>query len=196
MRHGRLLHFAERPAREHVLPRRRVVGGSHGAEFVQIRDVGLRERRTAVLIRLVPDERQDSAAPQYPCDLRDRFVVRKPVERLACEDPVNGRSRQWDGLSAARHAVGGGHHALEDRTHLVERLNSDHAAVTLREHARQLPRACSEIEDLGIGCQGQVVQQPGWIVRASALVLLRSAVETAGGRRLSQRRRAERRAAP
>ena len=153
-----------------------------------------RPRVGTIIVALVPDDGQAcrlAAAPaRSPASRRrssNQWNACARRRRRPTPSPSGialGRSRR--ALSTPRH------HLLEHRPHVVERLDCDHAAVALGEHARQLPRAGTEVEHGGVRVERQQLEQLGRIGRSRPLVLGGDAVEArAFDAPVSQRRQAE-----
>ena len=135
MHHGPFLQLAERPASDRGEPvfRPRPVARRPSAKSSfepPPVDIGQRRRIDA----LVPHNREDAAGTKYARNLRNRVVVREPVECLRGEDRVDRRVLQWNRFGSPGMTLCLGNDRFEDRPHSVQRLDRDHVLVASREH--------------------------------------------------------------
>src|SRR6185312_4477531 len=96
----------------------------------------------------VPYEREPPARPEYARYLRQGRVVIEPVERLCGGYDVGRRVRQRDRLGAPGERSSSRQSNLELRAHLVEWLDCHDAVPECNESARELSRACTEVDDV------------------------------------------------
>ncbi|HEV2713418.1 MAG TPA: hypothetical protein VGU26_10000 [Gaiellaceae bacterium] len=95
----------------------------------------------------VPHHEERAARAEDTGDLAHRAFVGETVERLRCEDRVHRAVRERDLLGRPADRLGVGAMALEEAAHGVSRLDGDDAAEGGDEQARQLARACPQVEN-------------------------------------------------
>ncbi len=138
----------------------------------------------------VPEQGQAAARTEHAPDLTDGLVGPEPVRCLRARDCVDACVGEWDRFSGAGERFDAWDHPLELGAHGVDRLDSDDAGPQRDELARELARACGEVEHVASGPDAEPLRDPRHglvrIARASSLVHLRGGGE-AGFRRRVQR---------